>query len=90
MAKSSDLPLGITIFNDAQLKQLLENKAIDRKGVLVRSVLPRSGAAKAGIKPTIRDEEEGILWGDLIVGIDGKSIQSSQDLFDVLEKTECG
>ncbi len=82
--------LGITIFNDAQLKQIIESGTIDRQGVLIRSVLPDSAAAKAGMKPTLRKEEEGILWGDLIIAIDGKEIKTSQDLFDALEKQRVG
>lgn len=81
---------GITIFNDAQLNQIIKSKAIDRQGVLIRSVLPDSAAAKAGMKPTLRKEEEGILWGDLIVAIEGKNIKTSQDLFDALKKHRVG
>lgn len=85
--------LGVSIFNDAYLKQLIENKVIDRPegkgGVLVKSVSPGSGAEEAGIKPTQR-QEKGILWGDLIIAINGKEVQTTHDLHKFLDKHRAG
>ncbi len=59
-------------------------------GVLVVDVLPGSAAAKAGIRPTMRDRSGRVRLGDVIVAIDGKKVESPNDLFLEMEKRRVG
>ena len=63
-------------------------------GVLVASVRPGSGAAKAGLKPaTSQVTVEGESWpagGDVIVKVDGGSVPSIERLVDLLASKKPG
>jgi S1-C subfamily serine protease len=76
--------LGIQIAPDQVAQQL------KLKGVLVVDVLPNSPAAKAGIQPTRRDENNRLQLGDVIVAIDGKEVLSTNDLLNLLEQHKVG
>jgi len=60
------------------------------KGVVVAKVTDGSGADKAGLKAGENDVvvagETYVLGGDIIVGIDGKSISSVEELRDVISE----
>jgi putative serine protease PepD len=60
------------------------------KGVVVATVTDGSGADKAGLKAGKTDVvvagETYVLGGDIIVGIDGKSISSVEELRDVISE----
>jgi S1-C subfamily serine protease len=60
------------------------------RGVLIVKVLPGSPAQKSGLHGTRYDENRDLNLGDIIVGVDGKTIQSSRDLFALLEKHKPG
>lgn len=61
------------------------------RGALVIGVVPGSGAAQAGLRPTVRDRRTGrIILGDLIVAIDGEQIADVLDLYRVLDRLEVG
>jgi S1-C subfamily serine protease len=73
--------------------QLAEEQLAERlgfSGVLVVDVAPGSAAAKAGIRPTRREVSGRVLWGDVIVAIDGVKVESPNDLFLLLEKYKVG
>ena len=76
--------LGIQVAED----QLTEELGL--KGVLVVDVARGSAAAKAGIRPTLRDSLGQVKLGDAIVAIDGKQIDSTNDLFLLLEQYKAG
>jgi len=59
-------------------------------GVLVVDVVRGSGAAKAGLRPTKRDGAGRILLGDVITAVDGRRVESPNDLFLALEKYRVG
>jgi len=59
-------------------------------GVLIVDVAPRSAAAKAGMQPTQRDNSGRVRLGDIITAIDGKKIESPNDLFLALEQYKVG
>ena len=63
-------------------------------GVLVASVRPGSGAAKAGLKPaTSQVTVEGESWpagGDVIVKVDGQSVPSVERLVDLIASKKPG
>ena len=59
-------------------------------GVLIVDVAQGSAAAKAGVQPTRRDNTGRVRLGDIITAIDGKKIESPNDLFLALEKYKVG
>ena len=59
-------------------------------GVLVVDVARGGAAAKAGIQPTRRDAEGRLRLGDVITAIDGKKVESANDLYLALEKYKVG
>jgi S1-C subfamily serine protease len=76
--------LGIQIADE----QIAERLGVT--GVLVVDVTRDGAAAKAGIQPTRRDSEGRLRLGDVITAIDGKKIESSNDLYLILEKYKVG
>lgn len=76
--------LGVQVAEDQLAQQL------GLKGVLVVEVVPGSAAAKAGIRATRRDAFGRVRLGDVVVAIDGKKIESVNDLFLVLEQYKLG
>jgi 2-alkenal reductase len=72
-----------------QLGVMLEDARITMRagGPVVREVLPRTPAAKAGLKGTV-EREEG--WGDQIIAIDDEPIRSIEDLQNAIKSREFG
>jgi protease Do-like 1, chloroplastic len=59
-------------------------------GALILDVQEGSGAARAGLRPTRRDERGRVILGDIIVAIDGQKVNSGSDLLLLLEQREAG
>jgi S1-C subfamily serine protease len=78
--------LGVST-NDAFSHRVTEHMGVP--GLLVLSVDPNSPAEKAGIKPT-QAQPGAIIPGDIIQAVDGKTIQSADGLFAVLERHHGG
>eukprot|EP00877_Chromochloris_zofingiensis_P014803 jgi/Chrzof1/9577/Cz04g08050.t1 len=76
--------LGVQVASD----QVAQNLRITR-GALLQSVLPNGAAAKAGLLP-IRRGLTGIVPGDVILTVDGRLVQNSGDLLNVLEQYSVG
>jgi S1-C subfamily serine protease len=73
--------------------ELATSNVTDRLGIegaLVVQVRQGSGAARAGIRPTRRDDRGGIVLGDVIVGIEDQKVRSSADVFLALERRKPG
>jgi S1-C subfamily serine protease len=77
--------LGIVIWEDRIAAQLRSQDVIERRGVLIRELLPGGAADKADLRIT---SNEGL--GDLIIGIDETDIQTTNDLFRALENHQVG
>ncbi len=60
------------------------------KGVLIVSVQRGSAAAKAKLVPTRWSRYGRLVLGDVIVAIDGKKVESNDDLFKLLDEREVG
>lgn len=60
------------------------------EGLLILEVTPGSGAARAGLQPARRDRLGRIVPGDVIVGVDGKKVATSDDLYLALENRKVG
>jgi S1-C subfamily serine protease len=69
-------------------EQIAEKLGVN--GVLVVDVAPGGAAAKAGVRPTRRDASGRVRLGDVITAVDGKKIDSPNDLFLTLEKYRVG
>ena len=59
-------------------------------GALILEVTPGSGAERAGLRPTGRDERGRLVLGDVIVALDGKPVRNFGDLLLLLEEHEGG
>jgi S1-C subfamily serine protease len=73
--------------------QIAEEQIADRlgvKGILVVDVVPGSAAAKAGIRPTRREGSGRVRLGDVITAIEGKKVESPNELFILLENYKVG
>ena len=73
--------------------QVAEDQIAERlgvTGVLVVEVAQGSAAAKAGLRPTRREASGRVKLGDVITSIDGKKIESANELFLALEKYKIG
>jgi S1-C subfamily serine protease len=76
--------LGVQVANDQLAKQL------EVEGALIINVVPDSPAAKAGLRPTRRNQEGHIVLGDVITSVNDKPINKANDLFDALESKKVG
>jgi len=72
------------------VRQVVARRLGVGNGVLVLEVSPQSGAAEAGLQATRRDRNGRLVLGDVIVAIDGKAIDSDDDLATVLEDYKAG
>ena len=73
--------------------QIAEEQIADRlgvKGILVVDVVAGSAAAKAGIRPTRREDSGRVRLGDVITAVDGKKVESPNELFILLENYKVG
>ena len=60
-------------------------------GVLVWKVAADSAAARAGLRPTQRDDDTGeVDVGDVIVAINGEPLHTGKDLYSAFDKYKVG
>ena len=76
--------LGVDLAADQVMRRIGE------AGALVLHVARGSGAAEAGIRPTVRTRRGGIELGDIIVAIDGDPVRTTGDLRLLLERRSPG
>jgi S1-C subfamily serine protease len=77
--------LGVQIAGD----QLAQEAGVS-EGVLIIRVTPNSPAAQAGLRGITRDEEGQIHLGDILLSIDNNPINSSRDLYTVMDDYKVG
>ena len=77
------------IVSDDRINELLHRR-FKIPGVVVLDVKPHSIAAALGLKPTIIYPDGSVVFGDIIVSIDGKRVQSFEDLEEALQKHAVG
>ncbi len=76
--------LGVQIAEDTTAQRL------GVSGVLIIRALQNGAASAAGLRGTRRDSRGRVLLGDIIVGIEGDKVGSTNDLLDALEKHKVG
>jgi S1-C subfamily serine protease len=80
---------GLGVQLDEQINEQVTQR-LGVKGVLVVDVVRGGAAAKAGIQPTRRDTEGRLRLGDIITAVDGKKVETPNDVFLMLEKYKVG
>ncbi len=60
------------------------------KGVIVVSVTPGLPAYRSGLKGITRNYLGELILGDVIIGIEGQSIENNDDLLEILETRQAG
>lgn len=73
---------------DATEDRIAQN--LDISGVIVMRVDPGKGAAKAGMAGLTRAADGRVMIGDVIVGINGREINNSDDLLNAMEQHQPG
>lgn len=66
-----------------------QTQRLGLKGVIVADVSADGAAKQAGIRPAVR-YDDGSMELDVIVSIDGKSVDKVEDLFDLLDQHSIG
>jgi len=76
--------IGVSLVPDAYVKRA------DLEGAAIYEVNPDLPAGKAGLKGVYRDRQGHLRFGDLITDVNGKPIESSDDLFYTFEAAGVG
>lgn len=76
--KAVSAGLGIRIFGEEAAR------SVGVEGVIIRKVIPGTGAEKAGLQGT-RESRRGVLIGDIIIGINDKRVKNYDDLYNALD-----
>ena len=71
--------LGVSIFADDA------SRRIGVEGVILRSVTPKSNAAKAGLRGTKQSRRGDVVLGDIVIGINGDLVKNYDDLYNALD-----
>lgn len=88
-AERVGLGVGIVSLSDDALEPLVSAGKLPGEGVLITEVFPGGAASEAGLRAT-RETRQGIILGDIVVGIDGKTVKDSNDLFGALDGKSVG
>lgn len=76
--------LGVSLVPDAMARRW------GIKGVIIGKVVRGSGAERAGLRGARETVTGRVELGDIIVGIDGKPIETIEDMLDLLEQRKVG
>ncbi len=76
--------LAVDFFPDALTRRL------GISGALIGRIDPGGAAAQAGLHPSRRTVDGDILWGDLIVAVDGQQVETVEELLTKIENHDVG
>lgn len=88
IAKGRYAPPSLGVRVDPRGDALLREAGLP--GVLVLDIVPGSGAEAADIRPARLNRTGEVVIGDVIVSVDGDSIESAEDLRDTLDSRRAG
>lgn len=74
--------LGVVLIPDVYVKRL------GLKGIMILELQPGGAAARAGLRPTMRNQWGDVVYGDVIVSVDGESVENNEDLIEYLDKNK--
>jgi S1-C subfamily serine protease len=79
--------LGVVVFQDSAIRMAQGQGYLPRdvQGVLIRSVIPGTGAADAGLRGTTD-----VQLGDVILAVDGRDTPDQSALFEALDRHSAG
>lgn len=60
------------------------------RGLIIGDIIPGSPAEKAGLKGTYRNSQGQIIFGDIIIGVDGKRVSNYEEFYNQLEQKRVG
>lgn len=78
--------LGIAIVPDSMKKRITGSE----KGIIISYIDVKGPAAKAGLKGMTQDRFGRIYLGDIITKVDGKEVNSLDDIYQVLDSKKIG
>lgn len=78
--------LGIGIVPDSMKRRL----SAGGKGLIISYIDEKGSAAKAGLKGMTQDQYGRMFLGDIILSVDGKEVNSLDDIYQVLDKKQIG
>jgi len=78
--------LGIGIVPDSMKRRIMG----DEKGIVISYVDDKGSAAKAGIKGMSQDQFGRTYLGDIILSVDGKNVDTLDDIYQVLDTKKIG
>ncbi len=81
-------PPQLGVETDPRMDALAAREGIT--GVLVLGVVPGSGAARAGLRPARFAPDGRLVPGDVIVGLDGRPVETTEDLRAALAERRAG
>ncbi len=76
--------LGVSLVPDAMAQRW------GIKGLVIGKVSKGSGAERAGLRPARETVAGRVELGDVIVGVDGKAVETIDDLMDIMERRKVG
>lgn len=87
--KGSYIRPAIGISVSSRMNELYK-EASGKNGVVVVDVLPNTSAAKSKLRSAYSDPDGLITFGDVIISLDAKRVESLEDLFGLLDEYESG
>ncbi|WP_295419072.1 trypsin-like peptidase domain-containing protein [Sulfurovum sp.] len=79
--------IGISV--DNRINELYRQLS-GRKGVVVVDVIPNTSAAKNKLRSTYVDPRGAVAFGDVIISVDAKKIETLEDLYSILDEHKKG
>lgn len=78
--------LGIGIVPDSMKRGIIKND----KGIIISHIDEKGSAGMAGLKGMTQDQFGRIFLGDIILSVDGKEVNSLDDIYQVLDTKKIG
>ncbi len=81
--------LGATMFSVEELRERGIATPVE-KGLLIRSTIPGGSAEKSGLRGFTRNQMGEMVFGDIIVSVDGEAVNDMDSLYKILDKKTIG
>lgn len=81
--------LGATMFSVEELRERGISTPVE-KGLLIRSTLAGGSAERSGLRGFTRNQMGEMIFGDIIVSVDGEAVNDMDSLYKILDKKKIG